>query len=228
MSHLIIISHKHRFIFIKTRKTAGTSIEIFLSRFCGDNDIVTPISPPVAGHRPRNYGTLVNHMDAATLRSALPEDLWSNYFVFCVERNPWDKTLSHFHSRSARFHDGRLHFDTYLRDGRFALNAPLYTDQGTIVVDRVVRYERLEAELSEVFSCLGIPFNGSLGIRAKSEYRQDRRDYQDVYTPAQRNFIEQVFAEEIALHGYAFESRAQSASFSSTNAVVREFHLLVP
>lgn len=37
----MIISHQHRFIFLKTRKTAGTSIELALSRFCGPDDIIT-------------------------------------------------------------------------------------------------------------------------------------------------------------------------------------------
>ena len=40
----MIISHRHRFIFIKTRKTAGTSIEIALSRYCGPSDVITPIT----------------------------------------------------------------------------------------------------------------------------------------------------------------------------------------
>jgi hypothetical protein len=40
----MIICHRHRFIFIKTRKTAGSSIEIALSRACGEGDIVTPLS----------------------------------------------------------------------------------------------------------------------------------------------------------------------------------------
>ena len=42
----MIVSHKHKFIFVKTVKTAGTSVEIALSRFCGENDIITPIHPP--------------------------------------------------------------------------------------------------------------------------------------------------------------------------------------
>lgn len=41
----MIISHAHRFVFIKTRKTAGTSIEIELSKHCGPEDIITTISP---------------------------------------------------------------------------------------------------------------------------------------------------------------------------------------
>jgi hypothetical protein len=41
----MIVSHKYRFIFIKTRKVGGTSVEIALSKFLGSDDIVTPIVP---------------------------------------------------------------------------------------------------------------------------------------------------------------------------------------
>lgn len=51
----MIVSHEHRFIFVKTRKTAGTSIEVFLSKLAGDDAIVTPTTPAVEGHHPRNY-----------------------------------------------------------------------------------------------------------------------------------------------------------------------------
>lgn len=37
----MIVSHKHRFIFLKTKKTAGTSLEVVLSRFCGPEDVLT-------------------------------------------------------------------------------------------------------------------------------------------------------------------------------------------
>ena len=40
------MSHRHRFVFLKPRKAAGTSVEIALSRDCGPDDIVTPLWEP--------------------------------------------------------------------------------------------------------------------------------------------------------------------------------------
>ena len=40
----MIISHRHKFIYLKPRKVAGTSVEVALAQHCGDDDIVTPVS----------------------------------------------------------------------------------------------------------------------------------------------------------------------------------------
>lgn len=57
----MIISFKHNFIFMKSHKVAGTSVEIALSHSLGPDDIATPISPEderlrlAFGQGPQNY-----------------------------------------------------------------------------------------------------------------------------------------------------------------------------
>jgi len=202
----MIISHKHKFIFVKTVKTAGTSIEIFLSQHCGPLDVVTPIIPHVEPHSARNYEGYYNHMPAHEIRDRIGLDIWNSYFKFCVERNPWEKTLSYYYMKNFRENNG-LTFDRYLAGKEFPINFPKYTEPGSpnkIIVNRVLYYEHLMEQLGQVFQKLGIPFQGSLGVNAKSEYRIDRRPYQEVYTPEQAKLIGNIFSHEILLHGYKF------------------------
>jgi hypothetical protein len=41
----MIISHEHRFVFIKTRKTAGSTIEALLRSHAGEGAVITPLLP---------------------------------------------------------------------------------------------------------------------------------------------------------------------------------------
>lgn len=202
----MIISHKHKFIFIKTAKTAGTSIEIFLSQHCGCLDVVTPIFPHVEPHAARNYEGYYNHMPAFEVRRKIDPKIWSSYFKFCVERNPWDKTLSYYHMMNHRQGNG-LKFKDFLAEKAFPLNYPSYTEPGNpnkIIVDRVIHFENLIPEIGEVFQDLGIAFFGTLGVNAKSEYRTDRRPYQEIYSSKQAKLIRDTFLQEIVLHGYKY------------------------
>ena len=63
----MIVSFEHRFAFIKVQKTAGTSVEVFLSQVAGPDAIVTLINPPEAGHEARNFQTAL--VDDAALRA---------------------------------------------------------------------------------------------------------------------------------------------------------------
>lgn len=201
----MIISHKYKFIFIKTYKTAGTSLEAYLSDHCGENDVVTDIFPPVSGHRPRNAESFYNHMPAFEVRRRVGENVWDAYFKFCVERNPWDKVLSFYWMERFRS-EGQLDIDAFLERDQIGINWALYMDENEErpIVDRILRYEKLDDELALLFGELGVPWSGRLGYRAKSEYRQDRRHYREVLTPHQAEIIAQRLAKEIELHGYQF------------------------
>lgn len=201
----MIISHKYKFIFIKTVKTAGTSIEVFLSTVCGDMDVVTPIYPPLEPHRARNAEGFFNHMPASLVKEKVPAAVWDSYYKFCVERNPWDKVISQYCMLNHRS-GGKLSIRQYMTGPDLPINFPRYMDPAgdKVIVDRVLKYENLMEELGDVFRMLGVPFEGTLNVNAKSEYRTDRRPYQEVFTEEQARYVERVFAKEIDLHGYKF------------------------
>jgi tRNA splicing ligase len=43
--------------------------------------------------------------------------VWDSYFKFCFERNPWDKTVSHFYWNRAKPGKGDLMFEQYVKRG---------------------------------------------------------------------------------------------------------------
>lgn len=229
----MIVMHQYELIFLKTMKTAGTSIEISMAKNCGANDIVTPIFPEKSGHHKQNWrgwfsplkgvnsysdikkniidfsrrDRFYNHIPARFAKARLPKNIWNNYLKVCVERNPWDKTLSHFHMfKNAKWHrlyDPTLTLDQYLENGIFCHNAPIYLDsRGNVMVDRILNYDNLTTELPALFDEVGLPFDGL--VHAKSDTRKDRRHYRDIFTNQQRIIIESSFDDEIKLHGWKF------------------------
>ncbi len=129
---MALISFKYNFIFIKTRKTAGTSIEIDLSRLLEPAAIVTPIGPASAGHQPRNYhghgaAGFYNHMSALEIRALIGTEAFARMHKFCVEREPVRKCLSFFHM----MHNSPEHNP----EGAYQTSWQQYCDAGDFPID---------------------------------------------------------------------------------------------
>lgn len=177
---MAIISFSHDFIFIKTRKTAGTSLEVHFARDCADRDIITPIYPENPMHRPRNYmgqnglPMFYNHMRAIEIGQKCPNSFQRSY-KFAFERHPVDKCLSHFaillNSPFHREEGNPATWDEYLERGQFPIDTDLYTDEeGKLVVDKIYKYEEITEALADIAVKTGIQ-NRVLNVREKSGFR---------------------------------------------------------
>lgn len=116
----MIISKKNRFVFIKTPKTAGSSLELYLSQFCGSNDIITPLLPNeekikkklkiltaqnyilekftlryLKEFRFKHKFILSDHISLKFIERHIDINL-KKYFIFTVVRNPYDWIVSGF------------------------------------------------------------------------------------------------------------------------------------
>lgn len=199
----MIISQKKRFVFIKTMKTAGSSIEVYLAKQDLGDSIITTQFPAVRGYAALNHLGFHDHCLADWILTWMGASVWEEFYSFCVERDPWEKVFSLYSMHKSRGNKGAETFDGWLEQGIFPINYPIYTavdNPNKIIVNRVLKYENLNNELSEVFRDLGIPFAGILDERAKRDYRVDKSSAHKIMTPKQFNLIGDIFSHEINLH----------------------------
>jgi hypothetical protein len=213
----MILSHKYKFIFIKTNKTAGTSIEIALSKFCDPSDIITPIAAEDSALRDslgyrgaQNYLgengiKFHNHMSAKEIKQKVGDKIWNEYYKFCFERNPWDRLISMYYWRCQS--EPRPSVSEFLSSDVPLLlklrGYELYTDNGQIIVDKVCRFENISEELEMIRIHLGLPEQLELPS-AKSKYRKDKRSYREILSSTEKMQIEKLFSDEIKLFNYNY------------------------
>jgi len=147
----VIISHKHKFIFIKTRKTAGSSIEHFLSKYLGSNDICTgsEIDKTPRLNAPHKKG----HIDYKWIMNNY-KDEWSKYYKFAVDRNPWDKMISYFYWHKT----DNDSFEQFCLDNTKQYDCWFRYADNKIKVDKLMKYEDLHNEIKNS----PLPYNNEL------------------------------------------------------------------
>lgn len=211
----MIISHKHKFIFIKTKKTAGTSIEILLSKYCGEDDIITPISDEdelirkKLKHRTaQNYLIekdgktieLYNHMSAEEILNIIGKKIWEEYYTFCFERNPWEKAISFYYYKSINVH--KESFSQFIRSDLFEKLSfgknRLYLIDNKIAVNKIYLYEELDNSLKDILAKLHIHDTIELP-HAKTKFRKDKRSYRDILSEKDIIYINLKFKNEIEM-----------------------------
>lgn len=183
----MLVSHSHRFIYLKGFKVGGTSTEVFFQPVCqpparpvthANDEFVGPEGiVGYRGARPARDKTpnFANHMGARQLRDALPPEVWSEYFKFANVRNPFNAVLSGVLQLRRAASGGPICDEaellTRLDD---ALNRGSFNDSATFIkrqraVDDVIRFEDIEDETRRIAAIVG--FETSKPIPHLKKYR---------------------------------------------------------
>ena len=227
----MIISHKHKFIFIHMSHTSGRSLTMDLVNHCGADDIITP----TGDYEGQNCNGWTRHMPAREVKERIGDEIWDSYYTFCMDRNPWDKVTSNYWYKRGYKHKEaraaeRVHFaerairkcfgypwglNTWLRY-RFVKNrlsfahrpklprgSYWFTDQqGNIIVDSIFRYECRMDHVRHLADRLQIQI-GNMSQEGRLT-RKTKRSYVEEYDNWSREAIRDFFDTDLKILKYEF------------------------
>jgi len=227
----MLISHRYKFIYTKTVKTAGTSVESYFERFCMPEGEWTPAhfrekyeSPAgIIGYRgsePVGDRKWYNHMPAERIKTQIGDETWKRYFKFCVIRNPFEKALSAFahfgknHSipggpgglwfrLTHRSCSGeQLRFLHWLTFHGPPIDRDKFTIHSKLCLNDLIRYESLAADMERICKSIGVSWEPALLPEFKSGIRSKDCTSSQLYTPPALRLVAKAYAFEIAAFGY--------------------------
>jgi hypothetical protein len=112
---MTIISHRYRFIFLKTGKTAGTSVQLALGKICGPDDICSPVTQKKVPRAGEEDYVARNHRGLFIPRPFRPEGLRPRFFSELKELARRQKYKSHMPATDVRWRLGRSLWDRYFK-----------------------------------------------------------------------------------------------------------------
>ncbi len=218
----MLLSLKHRFLFVHIAKTGGTSVRAALQGLRWRDPWYWPAFlcsrlSHLSGHRIATK--LPRHAKVIAAREMLPKEFFDSLFKFAFVRNPWDLQVSSFHHiRRERPHylGGHQDFAGFLRwkldperayqyhiDTSIELQSDYLIDlHGRVLVDFIGRYERLTEDFAEACDRIGIR-PPELPHQRKATDRQS--DYRSYYTEETAELVADYFRQDIELLGYDFD-----------------------
>jgi hypothetical protein len=230
----MLISHRYKFVFLKTEKAASSSLHTVLRRIIAEHDTIHRADRSVKDRLLREHGSIANfsfssgggrrrrwfpqavglyrHAFARDVRAFLGPDLFDSYTVITSERNPWDRQVSLFTHRASKhperalidfgramrspsynfFHHNRLH------------NWEIYTLNGRVCADYVIRFENLDEDFRAVLIALGIDADRYALPHKRARPRGQGPSYRDYYTDDTKELIGRWYRREIQHFGYTF------------------------
>lgn len=209
----MIINHTYKYIFVKTTKTAGTSLEIALSRSCGPSDIVAPFGneeddeyrKSLGYQTPCNYEDLgiEEHSRASVISKAISHHIWKDYFKFAIIRDPVDYVISRYYwdNRSKLPRGIAPSIDDWVRADKKKINHNwrIHSIGNEPAMDYYIIYDHLTEDTSHVSEMLGLDYDLGEEVKAIQTKHTIRKKQNPIERNDTYNFIRKNSVREAEL-----------------------------
>jgi hypothetical protein len=195
----VVISDKHKCIFVACQKTGSTSIRTTLANVEG-------------------ITTAPMHRGCVKSREIVGPDKWDSYYTFAFVRNPWDRQLSIFFHykkqdairyRNTKDNSFRKWTETNLGMNSHPCYRFIYDEDGNQLTKFIGRYENLVGDFNKVCSKVGF---GILELSHKlNQVEKNKIHYRQYYRKKNGQFdfdlidlVRKKWAKDIEYFGYKF------------------------
>ncbi|MGX5839392.1 sulfotransferase family 2 domain-containing protein [Mesorhizobium sp. ArgA1] len=211
----MLLSLEKNFIFIHIPKTAGTSITRALRPWCLQpkptrwRRLLSRLPVPEAPERV-NFR---QHDRAAWLLRKLPAQLYDGAYKFAVVRNPFELAVSNYQhlrrktSRRRHRQAQRWDFKAFLRYlerknrlARVDQTSWISDKDGKLIIDEVLRFERLADQFNILAGRLGLPAEVTLPRKNVS----GPVDYRALYDEEAKAIVRRLYIRDFERFGYEF------------------------
>jgi hypothetical protein len=207
----MIVSTRHRFIFVAIPKTGTHSVRQALREQMGPEDmeqvgLFVRKSLPIPELARIRHG----HLTLSQVRPHLGADVFDAFFKFAFVRNPFDRFVSYcsFMTRQK----GQFDRDPKPVMRHFLANPPLdhilfqpqhqfvSDEHGKLLTEYIGRVERMQDSYDEIARRIGIPTTQLARVNSSK-----RRDYRGYYDQELIDGVAKLYARDLELFGYEFD-----------------------
>lgn len=205
----MIISFRHKFVFVAVPKTATHAFRVALRAHLSERDWEQcvlferkffPVKPLAQiGH---------GHITWHEVKPFLLPQMRAEYFKFCTVRNPYERFVSYcrFINRDnpKMPNDALGAMKRIIEDEKtrreilFRPQAEFVTDEdGELMVDYVCRFENLQADFDKVCEKLGLP-----AARLQRINSTDSENCRNVYDDELKDMVREFYQQDFETFGY--------------------------
>ena len=213
----MLVSHRYKFIYLKSRKTAGTSTEAFLERYClspkaeekhehnhGHKHIESVHG--IIGDRQQRGGKYPPHSEPNVVKRMVGKSDWDDYTKIVNIRNPYDVAVSYFLWTKQRGNlPSHTKFNQWMEreEALRALKSNLTFWNPRYNKYFYIRYESLNKDIDNLMSALNLPnYSDTLPTYKADLYK--RKHYKEYFNNKTKAIISEAFSEYMERFNYIF------------------------